>query len=298
LVSVLLWHSSIATAQVSQRYVNALVRAKYTVYSGDYNSDGHIDILAKATPAVIPIALDDLNVPIVFFPSPTFVLLSSGSTYTLDYNPSSALKNSAVWQLNTHDLSFGDLLGNGAGAMLIRSKSTGGTSFTVSTSPSDGKPQFVQAIGANDLGLDLGTSGVSVQLKDTNRDGRADLIVRTNGLIAAVFVADAGGAFQRPTDSAGSITASWRALCAALDAGDPTSALSFISTYSGPKYSSAFANLGSDLAGLTQYWSDIQAVTVSTRYATYLLTQNLDGQERGYLITFVNENGRWVVEQF
>ncbi|HEU5133719.1 MAG TPA: hypothetical protein VFU13_01125 [Steroidobacteraceae bacterium] len=275
-----------------------LQRAQYQVFSGDYNGDGFKDILAKAKPKVIPIALDDLAIPIVIYASPTFVLMSNnGAPYSLVTKPASSIVNSSVWLASTHAVDFGDFLGNGVTSMMIRSIVPNGDSFTVTTSASVIQPSLLQRISSSDLGIDLGAVGRTTEFRDSNRDGRADLVVRTNGRITDVFIADTNGQFARATGN-GSIEASWFAFRASLDANDPASALNFISITRRSKYSAAFQAIGTQLPNLTQRWSSFAAVRiVSSRFANYLITQTINGVATDYMITFVWENGRWVVAE-
>jgi hypothetical protein len=86
-------------AQVPAKFVDALRRGSYTLLSGDVNSDGIPDILARAKPNVVPIDLDGLSIPIVFYVSPTFALLSQpGGNYSLLANPSASIRNHTAWQ--------------------------------------------------------------------------------------------------------------------------------------------------------------------------------------------------------
>lgn len=275
-----------------------LQRAQYQVFSGDHNGDGYKDILAKAKPKVVPIALDDLTIPIVLYASPTFVLMSNnGAPYSLITKPDSSIVNSPVWLASTHAVDFGDFLGNGITSMLIRSIVPNGDSFTVTTSASVIQPSLLQRISSTDLGIDLGAVGRTIEFRDSNSDGRSDLVVRTNGRITDVFIASSDGLFVRATGN-GSIEASWSALRASLDANDPTSALNFISIKRRSHYSAAFQAVGSQLPNLTQRWSSFAAVrVVASRFANYLITQTIDGVATDYMITFVWENGRWVVAE-
>jgi hypothetical protein len=275
----------------------ALQLGNYVIFSGDVNGDGYVDILAKSTPKFVPIALDDLIFSIPIFASPTFVLLSSGGSYSLVTEPPASIVNSSVWQANSHSLAFADFLGNGVTSMLIRSAVAGGDSFSVTASPSTGQLALLQHISSSDLGVDLGALSRTVEFRDANRDGRADLVVRTNGRITETFLADSNGLFVRPIGNA-TIEASWYAFCASLDANDPASAVSFISATRRAQYDAAFQAVGSQLPDLTQRWSSFAAVrVVGSSFANYLITQTINGIATDYMITFVWEDGRWVVAE-
>ncbi len=277
--------------------MNALQLASYSVFSGDVNGDGQTDILAKSKPKFVPILLDDISIPIAAFSSPNFLLLSNGGAYSLVLKPSGSILSSAVWQANTHVVALGDFLGNGVMSMMIRSQIPGGDTFTVTTPASAVQPTLLQRISPNDLGVDLGASARTVDFRDANRDGRADLVVRTNGRITDVILADVNGLFIRATGNA-SIEATWYGLRAALDDNDPQSALNFITLTRQNQYGAAFQAAGSQLSGLTQKWSAFAAVrVVPASFANYLITQTIDGVATDYMITFIWENGRWVVAE-
>jgi hypothetical protein len=286
----------LARAQVNSP-ATALERAGYQVFSGHFNGDSYIDILVRAKPKIVPIAIDDLAVPIAIFASPTFALLSDGAgSYSLVVRPSASITSSSVWQANTHSVAYADFLGNGVTGIMIRSVVAGGVSFTVTSSPSAVQPSLLQKISSSDLGLDLGASGRTVEFRDANRDGRSDLVVRTNGLITDTFLADSNGLFVRATGNS-SIEAAWYGLRASLDANDRASALNFISSDKQSQYSALFQAIGSELPNLTQRWSSIAGASVDSRFANYIVTQTINGTATDYMITFVFENDRWVISE-
>jgi hypothetical protein len=294
----LLCGGCLAAANASAQAVtpaNALQAGNYTIYSGDFNGDGRTDILAKAKPRIAMIALDDLSVPLAIFASPTFALLSSGSSFTLVNKPESNVVNSGVWQANTHTIAFGNFLGNGITSMMIRAQVPNGDSFTITTPAGVIQPTLLQRISSTDLGLDLGASGRSVEFSDANRDGRQDLVVRTSGRITDVFVADENGQFVRAPGNPGSIVAAWNGLRASLDASDPASALGFFSTESRNRYDAVFQRLGSQLPNLSPRWSGLEQIRVSSLEATYSIKQTFEGVTTDYLVQFVYQDGRWVL---
>jgi hypothetical protein len=180
LLAVTLASSSVSHAFPAQ-YVNALQRAQYQVFRADINSDGTVDFLLKTRPRIV---LIDFDVPIPIplrSPSPTFLLRSSGGSYVLEANPAAAIVANPALQASTDELIYGDVLGVGSNAMMIRARVTGSPSFVIATRESDGQPVLLQHLTPTQLGLDLGAANVTVTLTDVTRDGRADLIVRTSG---------------------------------------------------------------------------------------------------------------------
>jgi hypothetical protein len=280
------------------QYVNALQRARYQVFRADINSDGIIDFLLKARRQIV---LIDYDVPIpvpLRSPSATFLLRSSGGSYVLEVNPAAATVANPAWQASTDELIYGDVLGVGSNAMMIRARVSGSASFVIVTRESDGQPVLLQHLTASQLGPDLGAANVTVTLTDVTRDGRADLIVRTNGMITNVFAASTDGLFVRPSSDEQASAAAWHAFAASLNAGDAQSALGFITTDSVPKYSAALAALGGSISTLTQNWSGLVPISVRPSYAVYLVRENYAGVQRGYLVTIVVENGRWLIDEF
>ena len=276
----------------------ALQLANYAVFSGDVNGDGFRDILLKAKPRLVLIQLDDLSVPIPVYPVPTFVLLSNGGSYTLVTSPALDIVNSSVWQANTYTISFGDFIGNGVTSMMIRSTTGGGDTFTVTTPANAVQPTLLQRITPGDLGIDLGDPSRTVEFRDSNRDGRSDLVVRTNGRVTDVFVADSTGQFMRQAGSTGSISVAWNGLRASLDASDAASAVGFFSADTQSRYDSVFQRLGAgELPNISARWSNFQQISVDATYATYAITQTYNGVSSDYLVSFVFENGRWVLNE-
>ena len=109
--------------------------------------------------------------------------------------------NSSVWQPGGYELIYGDLVGAGAGGMVIRSQGGGGTSFSITTLVSNGAPQLLQALTTATVGVDLGGSNVTTEVADQNNDGRADLVVKTAGRVSTVLLADANGLFHASSNN-------------------------------------------------------------------------------------------------
>jgi len=110
-------------AQAPSPYADALRRAEYQISLADLNGDGRDDLLLLAKRVIVILPLDDdLLIPLALPPpSPTFILWSqSDGTYTMDSTPASSTITHPAWQLTSdYALVFGDILGNGIGAMLI-----------------------------------------------------------------------------------------------------------------------------------------------------------------------------------
>lgn len=268
------------------------------MFRADIDSDGDIDFLLKANRRIVLIDYD-VPIPVPLKPvSPTFLLRASGASYQLEINPPAATVSDPAWQPGTEELVYGDVLGVGTDAMLVHARATGSPSFVISTRESDGQPVLIQHLTTAQLGVDLGAAAVTVALTDVNRDGRADMVVRTSGSISDVFLASNEGIFARPAGDQQASVAAWYAFAASLDAGEVQSALNFISTDSVPKYSTALTALSSATTNLTQNWSAPVPMQVRPDFAVYMIRESYAGVQRSYLVTIVLENGRWLVDEF
>ena len=281
------------------QYANLLQRADYRFFSGDINGDGHIDVLAKSKLRIVMIDFDPA-IPIVLkSPSPTFMLLSDSSgQYSLITSPPAATVASAIWRPNSHELSFGDVDGTGSVALLARARVAGEPSFVVVTSATNGMPLLRQHLTTTAIGVDISGPSVSLALTDTTRDGRADLIIRTDGRISTVLAANAAGLFVAPDTSQDRIIMAWNAFCASLDAADVASAANFIDEQSRPRYVPALNDLGVAITGVTTSWSAPKAVEVDTDYAVYSVVQTMDGRSDIHLALFIRVNGNWLLSDF
>ena len=290
--------ASLLAQSIPSQYLYALQRAEYQVFSGDVNGDGTADVLAKARRTFVLIDFD-VSIPIALRPpSPTFVLLSANGSYSLTVNPGATLVNHPAWQASSHDLVFGDVLGTGNNAMLFRGRAAGAPSFVIVTSPTDGQPLLLQSLTDGTLGVDISGTTHSVSLVDTNRDGRADLVLRTNGTIDTVFAANADGLFAAPEDEEDRVMMAWRAFCAALDTGDLTSAQQFISSTTQAKYMAGLNNLGASVTTLTSTWAQPREIATDTNFAQYAIMQTVNGSTQLHLMVFRKTSNRWVLEQF
>ncbi|HEY8102387.1 MAG TPA: hypothetical protein VIF82_16735 [Burkholderiaceae bacterium] len=284
-------------------YDNAMTRTVYHVFSGDVNGDGTPDILVKADFKIIMLPLDDdglfpLPIPA---PSPTFVLLSqSDGSYVLTAKPDASIVNSAVWQANSHDVIVGDVLGNGAGSILVKTRTPGQPSFVVAMSSSTGALQLVQVLTTANIGIDLGAAGTTVTFQDQNGDGRTDLVVSVNGRVSSVLVADASGTFHvnDPSSTAASARAVWNGMLNALSTGDTTTAVTYIIDGSKDKYTQAFTDLGPDVAQFASSFGSIDFVHVSSNYIIGVVTENYAGQTTMGYINFILSPDGWSIEEF
>lgn len=293
LVTTLLWSVVVAPGA----HANTLVQSSYRSFSGDVNGDGRSDVLLKASSRIVLIPLDDLSLPVPIPPkNATFVLISnSDGTYSLAANPADTVAGSSVWQTDSYELVYGDVLGNGLGSVLIKAKASGAPSFVVAlTSP--GTLQLIQQLTPATLGIDLGAPGTTAELKHSNSDGRTDLAVSTNGRIAAVFIADQNGIFRR--DDEASIRAVWSGLLKAFENADANMAAQYLVEESREQYRQAFADLGSDLQKIPAAFSTIRALSRTDAYAEYVFTQNVGGKTTMHIVPFVRRGGLWSMNGF
>ncbi|HEY8101774.1 MAG TPA: hypothetical protein VIF82_13580 [Burkholderiaceae bacterium] len=284
-------------------YDNAMARTVYHAFSGDVNGDGYPDILLKADYKIIMLPLDDdglfpLPIPA---PSPTFVLLSqSDGSYVLTAKPDASIVNSAVWQANSYDLILGDVLGNGAGSILIKTRTPGQPSFVVAMSSSTGALQLVQVLTTANIGIDLGAAGTTVAFQDQNGDGRTDLVVSVNNRLTSILLADANGDFAKNSTSndTATIRAVWSGMLNALSNGDTTTALSYINDESKDSYAQIFSDLGSNVQQLPSSLSNFNFVTVTSTYATAVVSQSYGGQNTMGFVNFMLGAGGWNIVGF
>ena len=195
------------SAAVPAQFRNGLVDASYQVLSADVNSDGQTDFLLRARNRLVLIDYE-IVIPVLLRWRDNFVLLSNPSgnpcssgyqsgDYCVISGPSADLLNNPAWQAGTHELIFGDTDGDGSDEMLIRALTPNGTSLLIETSETNGLPQVRQKLSYSSIGVDLGETGLDVDLLDTNGDGRADILTGTPyGLVKAILRADGQGTFS------------------------------------------------------------------------------------------------------
>ena len=282
-------------------YDNAVVKANYVAYCGDVNGDGRLDVLIRAQPAVLPLELDDdLTVPVVLpTRSPSFVLMSGGfvyTHYTLQSAPDSAMLNAPVWHTGCHELIYGDVLGTGAGSVLIKGSSPGIPSFVVAMAADTGTLRLVQLLTVDAVGVDLSAAGTTAALKDQNGDGRTDLYISVNNRLRAVALADTTGAFHVDTQS--TLIATWQAMLSALDARDAATAVSYIAGGSREKYRQAFNGLGASMDNISPTLSDFALSSITPHYAIATVSRNYNGKVSLHYVTFLLTVDTWEILEF
>jgi hypothetical protein len=266
------------------------------------NSDGYVDIQLKPKKRIVIVPYD-VQFPILAKPpSPAFELLSaSGGAYTLVINPSKSVLASTVWLPSKYALSFGDSVGTGSVSMVVQALTAGQPNFLISTSAANGQPLLLQPLTSSSVGVEISGQSTLVTLQDTNRDGRADLIVWASGKISTVVYAATDGMFAAPAASLGGpALAAWRSFCSALTLGDAASANGLLSSSGQLNYGGALTALGQTtiMRGVSANWSEPQPVFVTPDIAELFVVQLESGQNNTHLVDLIVENGKWVVESF
>jgi hypothetical protein len=281
-------------AGFAQAPPNIFSRADYEVRSGDVNGDGRIDILARARQKFAMIALDDLMIPIpIRSPVSTFAIMSDSSgNYSLTTDVSAALLANPAWRPGTHDLRYGDILGNGAGGAIIEARNAGDPSFSVNATPG-GIPRLLQTLNGSSIGFDLAAAGTTSSLSDRNGDGRTDLTIERNGFIASVLHADSNGLFSYSAE--GTVRAVWLGFKGFLDAGNTASALGYIAADSAPMYTDILQQLGTHVREIGASWGDIRLISMSEKFASFSIADTAESRRTIHVLVFIRENGRWYV---
>lgn len=277
----------------------ALLRTSYQAFSADMNGDGLPDVLLKAMPGIVTVPLDaEVNAAISVAPaSPSFILFSNpGSGYTLAVNPDPALRNHSAWAASTHELLYGDVLGNRAGTLLIKAKQPHLPSAVVAMSASNGQLWLMQPLSVDTIGINVGDAGISLELKDQNNDGRTDLQVLLNGRRHAMFIANENGRFVR--DDKSMILATWSAMLSALAAGDAEGAAQFIAVETREQYRSAFADLGGATKTIVGDLTEFDFVEIGRDMARCVVTQTAGGKTRMHFVSFLARDGGWMLLEF
>ncbi len=277
-------------------YSNALRKSSYRVFSGDINGDSQDDLLLRANTVIVPVDLDDMSLIVVPSPSPTFVLLSSADgTYSLRANPAAATLSSAVWKNSPSSLVFGKVQGNGRESMLIKGTSAGAPSFVIAISAT-GVPQILQQLTSASIGIDLGKPGTVAELNDNNSDGRTDLVVKIDGRVTAVLLADANGIFRK--DEMASINAVWLGMLSELSKGNRAGAMAYISERSKASYDSIFSALGAGVKAISPTLTNFRLVKVTQDIATAVVTRNYNGKATMHHVTFIANGDSWDIMEF
>ncbi len=169
----------------------------YDVFSGDVNGDRFPDLLLRARSQF---AIADYQLQPLTSQGwrETFVVLSdSQGRYMAQSRPPASVLSSSVWQSGTHELAVGDTNGDGRSELLLRALTERNVSVLVTRSAVDETPVVLQRLMTADLdGADLGQSGLTVDLQDTNDDGDADLLTSHGIVVQSIFLADSDGRFS------------------------------------------------------------------------------------------------------
>ncbi|MEM7363456.1 MAG: SpvB/TcaC N-terminal domain-containing protein, partial [Pseudomonadota bacterium] len=144
----------------------------HEVLSGDYNSDGHVDVYLKAEEKIVMIA-GDIVIPILI-PSDysDIVLQSDGSGgYTVINTPDSATINGVTWSAGDHLFIVGDFTGDGYEDLFLQAIANGDDSLVIS-GDSSGNATFHETLDDSTFGFDLEAgSGSQTIASIVNIDG-------------------------------------------------------------------------------------------------------------------------------
>jgi len=152
----------------------------YDFYAGDFNGDGHSDLLyiAKAANRA------------------SGILLSDGSSPSIDGQSWVSNYLGIPWADNAYNVVVADFSGDGKTDIFLQS-TTGGDSYLLITDTSGQVSAISQTIAAGAMGLDWSASSHVIHAGDFNGDGKADLLLQSTFSegIDAVVAADANGQF-------------------------------------------------------------------------------------------------------
>lgn len=187
---------------------------------------------------------------------------------------------------------------------MIRALSAGGVTITVAA-PGSGQPfRLLQVLTPDLLGVDLGHPDVTVALEHRNDDGRADLVVRRPDEQSKppplVFLAREDGSFGPSPE--GELLAAWTGFCDALLAQDISGALAYVDDSVDARYREAFEALGPALKSIPGQLSAPALVSLSPDMAPdmaeFLVTDNSTGVPLLHFISFIRQDGRWLLASF
>lgn len=94
------------------------------------------------------------------------------------------------------------------------------------------------------------------------------------------------------------IQATWNQFRTALDNGDVTAAMQFISPTAHSRYEPALLALGDNVRNLTAGWSEIKEIRVDSEFAEYTVFVTRDGQTRLHIVTLQLQEGVWRLLEF
>jgi len=88
----------------------------------------------------------------------------------------------------------------------------------------------------------------------------------------------------------------WDRFLDALRRSDVDGATAFFAEDTRPRYRDVLLQLGDRMPEAADAWSRPRPVSVSGRIAQFLVTQQLDGANSGYILVFVRtEEGYWLI---
>ena len=151
--------------------------ANYETFSGFVNDDNRVDVLLVPEQRLVLVAYD-IVIPVLLKPAaPALALMSrADGSYETQVNPPRSLIDDPAWMADTHELLFASTLGDGTEQMMVRSLTDNGASFLIALDTgSESLPYVLQELSPSATGgIDLGAPGATVELSDSNGDGRDD----------------------------------------------------------------------------------------------------------------------------
>jgi hypothetical protein len=152
--------------------------------------------------------------------------------------------------------------------------------------------------------LGLGNSDATVELADIDGDGKPDLVIRRNGIVAYTFQGYGSGAYQnfqidpftRKSQDILALRQVWKEFLQLASTSDSRATLYF-SSYFLNKYN-AQINSASFLPLFSEGLIDSDVVKISAGAATYGVVYTSPTGNTLDLIEFVRENGAWKINDF
>lgn len=264
-----------------------------TVYSGDFNGDGVVDLYVE-TKTIVIIRVSDLFVPVLVKQSPILFsskIQSGGVDYITTVNPAPVAYNPAT--AGTYTAIQGDFNGDGRIDTLFRSGQSGANHLVMLSTGSAPYFDYVQTLNVANIGYDLGAPDTGFDVQDLNGDNRADLLIRRDGSYLGVLLASAQGTFSRPhvtDEGALTVTAIWNGLKVVMKGGDTAAALKFFGPTIRDDYSRIFSDLGMSVAAqvLTDV-TEFRPVEISGDIASYAVLRSVNGAPVVNLVTFLRD---------